>query len=70
VICSLCSCNCPQVIICVIAVFWIQWSLTLVMLTVVPVVVLCAILYGAFVKRIGKRYQARWSTSIAPRLAP
>jgi len=46
-----------QVIICIVAVFWIQWRLTLVMLSIVPVVVGAAIVYGRFIKKVGKAYQ-------------
>ena len=48
-----------QVIVALIAVFWLSWSLTLVMLSVVPAVLVAAILYGRFIKTIAKLYQER-----------
>jgi ABC-type multidrug transport system fused ATPase/permease subunit len=75
---------CAQVVICIIAVFWIQvrttggrtrarcttmlsrpvfsppflqWRLTLAMLSIVPVVVGLAVAFGIFAKRVSKLYQ-------------
>ena len=48
-----------QVVIAIFAVFWLQWSLTLVMLSVVPLIMIAAVLYGGFIKKIAKRYQER-----------
>lgn len=43
--------------IAISAVLYLQWSLTLVMLSVVPAVAIAGVLYGRFVKRISKAYQ-------------
>lgn len=48
-----------SVLISLVAVFWLSWSLTLVMLAVVPAIIIAAVIYGRFVKKIGKAYQAR-----------
>lgn len=48
-----------QVVIALAIIFFIQWSLTLVMLSVVPAIVLAAALYARLVKKISRRYQDR-----------
>ena len=47
-----------QVIIALCAVLLYSWSLTLVMLSVVPIIVFSGVLYARFVKKIAKKYQA------------
>ena len=47
------------------AVFWLQWSLTLVMLSVVPGIAIAAVLYGKFIRKIAKRYQERLADASA-----
>lgn len=46
-----------QVIGSIIVLFVLSWRLCLVMLSVIPVVVLAAMVYGSFVKRLSKRVQ-------------
>jgi ABC-type multidrug transport system fused ATPase/permease subunit len=48
-----------QVFIALLLVFLLQPKLTLVMLSVVPVIALSATCYARFIKRIAKEYQAR-----------
>ena len=48
-----------QVVIAIVAVFWLEWSLTLVMLSVVPAIAVAAVLYAKFIKKIAKAYQER-----------
>ena len=47
-----------QLLVCLGALLWISWRLTLVMLGVVPLVVVLTARYGRFIKAIGKAYQA------------
>ena len=47
-----------QVLIALAAVLLLSWSLTLVMLSVLPAIVIAGVLYARFIKRIAKRYQA------------
>ena len=46
-----------QLVICIAALFIISWRLTLVMLTIVPLLVMSAAAYGRFIKRMSKGYQ-------------
>ena len=46
-----------QVVIALIAVAVLSWSLTLVMLAVVPAIMIAGILYARFIKKIAKQYQ-------------
>ena len=48
-----------QIVIATAFVFLLQWSLTLVMLSVVPAIMITGVLYARFVKSIGKLYQDR-----------
>jgi len=48
---------CAQVLIALAAVFLEQWSLALVMLSVVPAIAIAAILYARFIKRVASKYQ-------------
>jgi ABC-type multidrug transport system fused ATPase/permease subunit len=41
----------------VVLLFVISWKLTLIMLAVIPVIGIVAIIYGRWVKSLGKRYQ-------------
>jgi len=47
-----------QALFCLVAVFWIQWRLALVILALVPLLLLVSSVYGVFVKRVSKLYQA------------
>lgn len=46
-----------QAVCSFVVIFFISWKLTLVMLSVVPVVGVCARMYGTFVKTLSKNYQ-------------
>ena len=46
-----------QIIASMVVLFTLSWSLTLVMLAVVPLVAVGAVLYGRFLKRLKRAFQ-------------
>eukprot|EP00761_Pharyngomonas_kirbyi_P014225 gb/GECH01014255.1/.p1 GENE.gb/GECH01014255.1/~~gb/GECH01014255.1/.p1 ORF type:complete len:691 (+),score=192.87 gb/GECH01014255.1/:1-2073(+) len=46
-----------QVIGSIIVLFVLSWRLCLVMITIIPVIIIAAVIYGSFVKRLSKRVQ-------------
>ncbi len=52
-----------QALIGVGFIFFYSWSLSLVMLSVVPAIAIAAVLYARFIKKLGEAYQARLAES-------